>query len=71
MVPLNKKLENILNEMYIDRQDGKLFDYHPDTVKHKFKKYLRKSDIKKDVHFHKLPRRGHSRGGTPLHHILL
>ena len=43
-----------LNEMYIDRQDGKLFEYHPDTVKHKFKKYVKRANIKKDIHLHNL-----------------
>ena len=52
MVPMNKKVEDILNEMYIDRQDGMLFDYHPDTVTHKFKKYVKRSKIEKDIHLH-------------------
>jgi len=54
MAPMNKKLEEILNEMYIDKKEETIFNYHPDTLTHKFKKYLRKSDVKKDVHFHNL-----------------
>lgn len=53
---MNKKLEEILNEMYIDRQDEKLFEYHPDTVTHKFKKYVKRANIKKDIHLHQFTR---------------
>ena len=35
MVPMNKKLEDVLNEMYIDNKEGRLFNYHPEmfTIK--------------------------------------
>ena len=54
MVPMNQNLEEILKEMNKENQEGYLFNYHPDTLTHKFKKYLRKSDVKKDLHFHNL-----------------
>ncbi|MFC1733870.1 tyrosine-type recombinase/integrase [candidate division KSB1 bacterium] len=54
MVPMNKKLEEILKGMYIDNQEGKLFNYHYDTVTHKFKQYLKRSGVKKNLHFHNL-----------------
>ncbi|MFC1561903.1 tyrosine-type recombinase/integrase [candidate division KSB1 bacterium] len=45
MVPMNKKLEGILKDMYIENQEGKLFNYHYDTVTHKFKRYVRKAGL--------------------------
>lgn len=54
MVPMNKTLEDVLRNMYIEKQEGKLFSYHYDTVTHKFKKFLKRAGIKKDLHLHNL-----------------
>jgi site-specific recombinase XerD len=48
------KLETILKEMYEESQEGQVFDYKPDTITQKFKKYLRESEVNKDIHFHNL-----------------
>ena len=54
MVPMNDTLYDILKEMYQENSEGKLFNYSEDAVTRQFKRYLRKSEINKDLHLHNL-----------------
>jgi integrase len=54
MIPMNDTLYSILKEMYQENNEGNLFNYSEDAVTRQFKRYLRKSGIKKDLHLHNL-----------------
>lgn len=54
MVPMNKTLDDVLKGMYIENKEGNLFGYHPDSLTHKFKKFVKRSNINKNIHFHNL-----------------
>jgi len=53
-VPMSETLEKILKNLCNESKEGKLFDYHEDTPTKKFKKYLKISGVKKDLHLHNL-----------------